>query len=146
MPGKRRSNWIDQIKRPATPTVKELRSFGLIMGIFIAGFFGLLFPWLWNLKFVPWPWIAGGLFAIWALIAPTTLTPVFYSWMTVGGILGWINTRIILAVVFYFVFFPLGRFMRLFGWDPLRRARKNNVISYRIQSKPADRKQMEKPF
>jgi hypothetical protein len=116
------------------------------MGCFIGGLLGLLFPWLWNLKFALWPWIAGALFIVWALIAPATLAPVFHGWMFVGGILGWINTRIILAVVFYLLFFPLGFFMRLGGWDPLRRAWKEELISYRIESKAPDRKQMEKPF
>ena len=147
MHGKRRSSWIDRmIERPHPPTAEELRQFGLLMGCFLAGFFGLLFPWVWNLKFVLWPWVAGGFFILWALLAPTTLAPVFHVWMILGGILGWINTRIILALVFYLLFFPLGFVMRLGGWDPLRRAWKDDMISYRIQSKATDRKQMEKPF
>lgn len=147
MPGKRRSSWIDRIvKRPDPPTVKELRHFGLLMGFFIGGVFGLLFPWLWSLKFVLWPWIAGSVFILWALAAPTTLAPVYDGWMIFGGAIGWINTRIILALLFYLLFFPLGVLMRLSGWDPLRRAWKKEMISYRIQSKTADRKEMEKPY
>jgi hypothetical protein len=134
------------IKRPPPQTPKELRRFGLLMGVFIAGIFGLLFPWLWNLTFVVWPWVAGSFFVLWALIAPATLAPIFYGWMIVGGVLGWINTRILLALVFYLVFFPLGFFMRLGGWDPLRRGWKEDANSYRIQSKVVDPKQMEKPF
>jgi hypothetical protein len=140
-------NWIDRlIERPHPQTAKELRRFGLMMGIFIGAVFGLLFPWLWNLKFVWWPWAAGGLFILWALIAPATLAPVYHGWMIFGGIMGWINTRIILALLFYLLFFPLGRIMRLRGWDPLRRGWKTDLVSYRIPSKPADRKQMEKPY
>lgn len=147
MPGKRRLNWIDRIvNRPPTPTAGELRRFGLLMGCFIGGIFGLLFPWLWNLKFVLWPWIVGGLFIFWGLAAPASLAPVFRGWMIFGGVVGWINTRIILALVFYLVFFPVGFFMRRRGWDPLRRAWKDDMISYRIQSKTPNRKQMEKPF
>ncbi|TAK00045.1 MAG: sxtJ [Candidatus Manganitrophaceae bacterium] len=147
MTGKRRSNRIDPVlKRSPPPTTKELRSFGLLMGCFIAGVFGVLFPWLWNRPFAVWPWVVGGLFILWALAAPTTLASVFQGWMIVGGILGWINTRIILALVFYLLFFPLGFVMRRSGWDPLRRAWKRDIISYRIQSKAADRKRMERPF
>ena len=134
------------MNRPHPPTVKELRQFGLVMGLFMAVFFGLLFPWLWNLKIALWPWIAGSLFVVWALVAPLTLAPVFHVSMAFAGVMGWINTRIILTLVFYLVFFPLGLFMRLWGWDPLRRALKKEAASYRIQSKAADRKQMEKPF
>ena len=146
MTEKRHLNWIDRIvERPSPPTVAELRSCGLLMGLLIAGLFGLLFPWLWSLKLPVWPWIAGGLFILWALILPATLAPLFYGWTIAGGVLGAINTRIILALLFYLLFFPLGFLMRLGGWDPLRRAWKSDG-SYRIASKPADRKEMEKPF
>ena len=147
MTGKRRSNWIDPIvKRLAPPTAKELRAFGVTLGLFVAGGLGLLFPLLWNLPFVVWPWVVGGLFLLWALIAPITLTPIFYLWMVFAGALGWVNTRLILALVNYLVFFQNKNLMRLSGCDPLRRTRKDDIISYRIRSKAADRKQMEKPF
>ena len=147
MTAKRHSSWIDRIvDRPSPPTAKELRSFGLLMGTLIAGLFGLLFPWLWNLKTALWPWTAGALLILWALVAPATLAPVYHGWMIFGRAIGWINTRIILALLFYLLFFPLGFVLRLSGWDPLRRAWKKEMISYRTQSKAADRKEMERPY
>jgi Saxitoxin biosynthesis operon protein SxtJ len=38
--------------------------------------------------------------------------------MTVGEVLGWINTRLILGVLFYSLFTPLGLLMRLRGKEP----------------------------
>lgn len=147
MQKKRTLNWIDAIiKKGPSPPPRELRRFGLLLGLFIAGVFGGLLPWVWGLAFVSWPWIAGALLVFWALAAPGTLAFVFHGWMILGGLLGWINTRIILGIVFYLVFFPVGSVMRLRGWDPLRRGWKRDLVSYRIPSKATDRKQMEKPF
>ena len=43
-----------------------------------------------------------------ALVWPRSLTQVYRLWMTVGEVLGWINTRIILGVLFYLLFTPMG--------------------------------------
>ena len=40
--------------------------------------------------------------------------------MMIGTILGWINSRIILGLVFLLVLQPIAFFMKLFGYDPLR--------------------------
>src|SRR5262245_61596107 len=92
-----------------------LRNFGLTTGAIAAVLFGLLLPWLRGYGFPMWPWLAGGILALWGLLAPATLRPVHRVWMAVGNVLGWINTRIILGLVFYTVVLPMGRMMRAFG-------------------------------
>ena len=44
--------------------------------------------------------------------------------MALGHALGWVNSHIILGLVFIFVLQPIAYFMRLTGYDPLRRLRK----------------------
>jgi len=132
--------------KPPTPSVRELRLFGLMMGGFIAAIFGLLIPWFWDIEFVKWPWITAAVFLFWGLAAPATLSLVFRLWMKLGAVLGWINTRLLLGLVFYLMFFPLGVMMRLFGWDAMHRKLNANALSYRIASKVAARNNMEKPF
>jgi hypothetical protein len=44
-------------------------------------------------------------------------------WMKLALFLGYVNSRIILTVLFYLVFAPMGILTRLFGYDPLRRKR-----------------------
>lgn len=147
MSGKPLLNSINRLlKRPHPATSKELRQFGLLLGVFLAVIVGLLFPWWSHLKFVLWPVLAGGIFILLALTAPITVAPLFYLWMAFAAVMGWINARIILTVIFYLMFFPLGFVMRLSGWDPLRRRMKEPQASYRIPSKRVDRKQMERPF
>lgn len=45
-------------------------------------------------------------------------------------ILSWINTRLILSIMFYLIFSPIGRVMKLFGVDPLDRKIDKNKQSY----------------
>ena len=86
------------------PDKQELRKFGLIFaGMFIL-IFGLLLPWIWDKPSPRWPWIVAAVFIAAALAVPMMLGPVYRLWMKIGHVLGWINTRIILGLVFFFIF------------------------------------------
>ena len=113
-------------------TITQLRSFGLLVG----GIF--LIIGLWPVVFRSDPlrlWavgLAGGLAAP-ALIFPRLLGPVYQVWMKLGAILGWINTRIILGVIFYGLFTPLGLFRRLvLKRDTLQRQFDPQAETYRV--------------
>lgn len=54
-------------------------------------------------------------------VFPVLLKPIYIIWMRFAYILSWINTRIILVILFYLVFTPLGLIMRLFNVDLLER-------------------------
>lgn len=43
------------------------------------------------------------------------------AWMTLAGVLGYVNSRILLTVIFYLILTPLGLVRRLFGSDLLER-------------------------
>lgn len=126
-------------------TKEELRKFGLITaGLFIT-FFGFLIPWIWSFPWPIWPWIVAITLSSLALMAPASLKPVYIVWMRFAGILGWINTRIILMVIFYLIFLPIGLIMRVFN-DPMRRRLDKRIKTYRIQSKPPKNENMEKIY
>ena len=55
------------------------------------------------------------LFAVAALVAPRALRGIYRLWMRIGEALAWINTRIILSVIFYGIVTPMGIVMRRFG-------------------------------
>ena len=65
--------------------------------------------------------VASLLLAALAALAPVALGPVFRVWMALGRVLGWINTRVILGLVFYLLVTPIGVALRLTGRDPLNR-------------------------
>ena len=124
----------------------ELRRFGLATGAIFAGLFGLLLPWLFGRALPWWPWAIAAAFWLPALIAPILLRPVYRGWMIAGGALGWVNTRIILGVVFVVVVVPIGLVMRLFRKDPLARRFDRSLPSYRVPSVPRPRDHFERPF
>ena len=128
------------------PDKQELRKFGFIFaGMFIL-IFGLLLPWIWDKPSPTWAWIVAAVFITVALLAPAALGPVYKLWMKIGLVLGWINTRIILGLVFFVIFAPVALFFKLMGRDPLKQRLDASTTSYRIASEQPPRDRMEKPY
>ena len=124
---------------------KELRKFGLVTGAMLILFFAGLIPWIWELSIPMWPLYAAGVLAAMALVWPASLCPVYTVWMKFAEALGWVNTRIILSVIFFLMFFPIGMVMRLFN-DPMRRKLDDSALSYRVESRLPKPENMERPF
>ncbi|SRR5579885_114335 len=124
----------------------ELRNFGLLTGAIFAALFGLLMPWLRHRPFPAWPWIVCVLLVVPALIAPQALRQVFRAWTAAGRVLGWINSRLILTVVFYAIVTPAGVVMRLCGHDPMKRTFDPKCDSYRVPSRQLSPSTMDRPF
>jgi len=128
-------------------TKKELRNFGLMVGTFVGALFGLLIPWLFSHSFPMWPWVVLAVLFFFALLLPYFLLPIYKGWMVIGHWLGWVNTRIILGILFYFVFLPIGIFMRLLGKDPMmRKLKRKEETSYRITCSPKNIELMKEPY
>ncbi len=64
---------------------------------------------------------AGALLLLIGGLAPSWARPFYRGWMTLAAGLGYVNSRIILGVMYYGVMTPVGLVMRLAGRDPLRR-------------------------
>jgi hypothetical protein len=114
---------------------KQLRSFGLTVG----GVFLVLG--LWPVVFRNegprwWAVILAGLLVVPALVFPRSLSWIYKWWMALGHIMGWINTRIILGVVFYFIVTPIGIIRRFLGKDPMGKQIRTDMNTYRIIRKP----------
>lgn len=130
-------------------SVKAMREFGLVTGALIIGLFGLFIPWLWNLSFSAWLTYAaaiGGSLIVWAAIHPSSLKVIYLPWMKFSLLLGAINTRIILFILFFLLFMPMGLIMRLFGKDPMQRQFQKQQASYRHTREPPTKDHMETPY
>ena len=125
---------------------KGLRQFGLVTGGILAGLFGLFFPWLLEHAYPYWPWIVGGVLALWALVIPQTLRGFYRKWMQFALLLSRITTPLIMGVVYLLVITPAALIMRLIGSDPMARRFDSDAESYRIRSKKAPKENMGKPF
>jgi len=114
---------------------KQLRSFGLTVG----GVFALIGLWPLILHAADprwWSVVVAGILIAPALVYPNSLFWPYKGWMAVGHVLGWINTRIILGVVFYAVVTPIGIVRRWLGKDPMGRRLQPDLDSYRVVRKP----------
>ncbi len=125
---------------------KGLRQFGLMAGAFVIGIFGLLFPWLADAKLPLWPFIVGVLFIAWALIAPSTIKPLYKVWMKIAMFIGSIINRVVLSIAFFGVLVPMGLIMRLTGKKPIQDDIDKDAETYRVISVLDKREKMEKPF
>ena len=103
---------------------KQLREFGLLIGFGFPILIGWLVPSLFGHQFRIWTFWIGGLGLLIGLAAPRLLYYPYKGWMILGHVLGWINSHIILGLVFIFVLQPIAYIMRLTGYDPLRTKRK----------------------
>ncbi|WP_447602500.1 SxtJ family membrane protein [Nitrospira sp. Nam80] len=125
--------------------MKELRNFGLIVG----GIFLIIGMWplVWRGEGMRlWALGLGGVLVTLGLLLPAALAPVFKVWMKVGHVLGWINTRVILGILFYGLITPMGVVMRLFGWDAMRRVLVRDAHTYRVVRQPRPKSHMTRQF
>ena len=126
-------------------TDKELRQFGLLVG----GAFAVIG--LWPVVFRGeslrlWAMVLGGLLIVLGGTVPQSLKQVHRGWMKIGHVLGAINTKIILGIVYYGLITPMGLVMRFMGKDPMHRVLDKKVITYRVVRDPRPRQHMRNQF
>lgn len=64
---------------------------------------------------------SGGALLGYLSFCPLRLRPAFSIWLRVARAVGRVNIRILLFLVFVFIFIPFGLIMRLTGHDPMHR-------------------------
>lgn len=127
-------------------TTNELRKFGLTLTSVFIGAFGLLFPLLLQKPIPAWPFIIGTVILIPTMTKPAMLKLIYNPWMKIGHILGWINTRILLGVIFFVLITPTGLIRRLLGKDTLGLQFDKKAATYRKYVSHQSIQHMEKPF
>ena len=104
----------DNRKRSDT---KELRNYGIVMAVALAVIGALLF-WRGKEHYLAF-FAAAAAFLLAGLVAPAVLRPVYRTWMTLAGLMGWVMTRVILIATFVVLLTPIGLLLRLCGKDIL---------------------------
>ncbi|MDJ0731368.1 MAG: SxtJ family membrane protein [Crocosphaera sp.] len=125
---------------------KGLGDFGLLTGAIIALLFGLALPLLWGYNLPLTPWIIGGTLAIVALFIPQSLAPIYQGWMRVAQVLAWVNSRVILGLIFFIIVTPMALIMKIIKRDPLKRKFEFRLETYRVSSQIKNKVSMEKPY
>jgi len=120
------------------------RQFGLLF----AGVFALVAFWpLWPPALPNLWWLAGaGAWLAAALLVPQRLRPLYRGWMAFGHALGWINSRILLGIVFFLLVTPIGLALRALGKDPLHRRRSATENYWVARDQPLDPQSLRNQF
>lgn len=119
---------------------KELRKFGITMGIALVMFGG--FFWWRGKDYCCYFLIPATIFIFSALVIPSILKPVNKIWMSLAILMSWFMTRIILSILFYLGITPIGFLARSLGKDFLGlKFNKNTEGSYWL---PKERRKFEK--
>ena len=109
---------------------RKLREFGFLIGFGLPIIIGWLIPAISGHNFKIWSLWIGIPSLVIGVIKPSLLFYPYKGWMILGLALGWINSRIILGLIFLLVLQPIALIMKLLGYDPLRK-KWNKEISYR---------------
>ena len=122
-----------------------LRQFGLLVGgIFL--FIGV-WPFVWRQDPLRlWAIVPGIVLMVVGAVLPELLREIYRGWMFLGHVLGWINTRIILGILFYGLITPMGAIMKLTGRDPMRRGFDPKAQTYRVNRQPRPASHMKNMF
>ena len=123
-----------------------LRRFGISIGLALPLLLMGLLPWLFDYRIPLWP----VLIPLWLLplaaVAPGLLYYPYRIWMAVFGVLGIINTYLILTLVFVLLITPMGLVLRLLGKLQYQKKRSVHDHSNWQDSVPPEARNLEEPF
>jgi hypothetical protein len=108
---------------------RHLRKFGVTMAVAIMVIATIVFFFK-HKNIFPKASLIAAVFLIPAFTAPAVLRPVYIVWMKLAFILGWVNARLILCVIFYLVFTPAAIILKLLRKDLLDKRIEKGRPSY----------------
>ena len=117
-----------------TISKKQLRDFGFLIGLGFPILIGWLIPALTGHGLRVWTLWVGFPGLIIGLTSPRLLNYPYKFWMKLGFILGWVNSKIMLGLVYIIVLIPIAFVMRMIGYDPLR-TKSNGEKTFREKRK-----------
>ena len=90
--------------------------------------------------------VVGLVLVVLARVWPRALLRPNAVWTRIARILGWINTRLLLTVVFFFMLVPLALIWRLIGRDPLQARRTASSGWHSVPLRYRNRDHLERMF
>jgi hypothetical protein len=132
------------------PDRRQLKGFGLVcLGVFAA-----LGAWVRLADTIPWIelgtdtargvaigfWLVAVACAVLAVAAPTVLRPLYLLLTVIGIPIGFVIAHLVMALVFFGVFTPIGLVFRIIGRDALERRFDRRASTYWVARRPAANK------
>lgn len=126
---------------------KALKEFALTMSWAFPAVFSGLLPWLFDYAIHLWPFYITALMMSLYFAAPKLIYYPFRVWAVIGGVIGWVNTRLILGLSFYLLIAPIGIVMRALGKLQYRKKMPSYATSnYVKREAKSDKQSLEYPF
>jgi hypothetical protein len=120
---------------PRNPSAKTLRQFAGLCLLF----FGTLG--IWHLSHertsLGIGWLVAACIGVPGLVWPRCLRPIFVGWMMLVFPIGWLVSHVLLSVVYYGLFTPMGFLFRLRGRDALRLHSSSCDSYWQMKAQPA---------
>ena len=126
--------WSEVTARPENRKLREFAAAGATVGSALAAWQAVSS----NAGLAAGLLLAALAFAVVGFWKPRWLAPVFWIAMAVTFPLAWAVSLLVLALLFYGLFGPLGLLFRLLGRDPLERRIDPDQRSYWKATQPAD--------
>ena len=139
-------SWIEKLAGTHEPaSQKQLRSFGLIVGtIFLL--IGLWPAVMRASQARTWAVILGVALLIPGIALPQILRPAYRVWMVIGFALGWVNSRIIMGIVFFMVITPVAGVLRILKKVPINLGFDKTQNTYRVNREARASSHMKNQF
>ena len=90
--------------------------------------------------------VVGIVLMVSGLLRPSILKFSHGNWLRLSYCLSWINVRVVLGVLYFFMIIPIALVKRLFTTSEITLRIDEDLVTYKIVSVNAKPKQMEKPF
>jgi hypothetical protein len=86
--------------------------------------------------FQPWCLGLAAVMAAVTLLSPHRLAPIKRAWMKFGELLHWVVSPVVLGLIYFLVFTPVGVIMKLAGRDTMNRRFDARLPSYWVSRTP----------
>ena len=106
------------------------RNFGLTFAV-VFGILAAITSYRGSSWAVAWSSLSGVVLTL-TWLAPQLLSPLNWAWLKLGLLLHRVTNPILMGIMFYFVIFPIGLLLRIFGKDLLRLKREPSSDTYWI--------------
>ncbi|GAC14304.1 SxtJ family membrane protein [Aliiglaciecola lipolytica] len=126
--------------------IHGLREFSVTMMWVFPLVFMLFLPWVFERSIPWWPAAFSGCLAILYFVYPKGLYFPYRGWMAIAGVLGWVNTRLILGLAFFALILPIGLVLRLFGKLQYQTKPDKNKSFWQKSHDGKTAKNLEEPF
>jgi len=118
------------------PTRKQLNQFGFVWLGFLTLFGVIAWLKLDAPTLAKVLWVLAVVVPVVGWLAPAFMRLVFVGMSYLAWPIGFVVSHVVLALVYYLVFTPIGLVMRLIGYDPMRRRFDPEAVTYWIARDP----------